>query len=345
MTGQPHEVEVTIYDGATLLVTRRCRLVHLPDGRAAAIWRGLAFPVLAGDRIDAAGDAWPAVETLPYAIGTRPFAVIEGQSEAYVLVPGGFIEAENSATAIRSSGIEVLRTGRYFGEAVKGVDADWFVRVVRPADCVDLAARLEPILGQPIARGNEESSTATRARLLTAELLAARDRETALRAELLEAQTAPMADAVSGAEARIEALREALAAEQQRREAAEQAVEAVESRPAVAPSGKIADEVRDVLAALLPDIQLLRDSIEVITLEFDTRRVVWRSLAELALAKGAPRDWKKIRGAEGWWERHMSDGRDNTGRIYARRGKGAAWEVLISHKSEQNRDIAWLARR
>jgi len=40
MTGQRHEVEVTIIDGDALVDTRRCRLVHLPDGRAAAVWRG-----------------------------------------------------------------------------------------------------------------------------------------------------------------------------------------------------------------------------------------------------------------------------------------------------------------
>ena len=33
MAAQPHEVEVTIYDGPTVLVTRMCRLVQLRDGQ------------------------------------------------------------------------------------------------------------------------------------------------------------------------------------------------------------------------------------------------------------------------------------------------------------------------
>ena len=107
----------------------------------------------------------------------------------------------------------------------------------------------------------------------------------------------------------------------------------------------MADEVRDVLAGLLPTLTMLRDSIEVITVEFARRGAVWRALGELASAASIPRDWKKIHGADGWWERRLSDGRDNTGRIYARRGGGSAWQVLISHKADQNRDIAWLDRR
>jgi hypothetical protein len=41
------------------------------------------------------------------------------------------------------------------------------------------------------------------------------------------------------------------------------------------PSGRVADEVRDVLAGLLPNIRMLRDSLDVITAEFASRRGVW----------------------------------------------------------------------
>lgn len=342
MTGQPLEVEVTIFDGATTLVTRRCRLVHLRDGRAAAVWRGLAFPVLPGDRIDAASEAWPVPETAPFANVPKPFGVIDGPSEAYVLIAGGFIDAETAAGKLRTAGFEVLRTGRYLGDPIENLDADWFVRIVRPPVPMDLAESLEPILGQPALRAPPMAAGDQRARLLAAELLAARGREEELQAELVRRRTA--ADTGSAAAAEIEALQDALAAEQRLREVAEQAAEAVERQPLPAPSGRMADEVRDVLAGLLPNMTMLRDSIEVITVEFARRGAVWRALGELASATAIPRDWKKIHGADGWWERHLSDGRDNTGRIYARRGGGSAWEVLISHKAEQNRDIAWLER-
>jgi hypothetical protein len=343
MAAPSHEVEVTIYDGPTTLVTRKCRLVHLRDGRSAVIWRGLAFPVLPGDRIDVAGDACPINETVPHANAPGAFGVIDGQSEAYVLIAGGFIDAEIAAGKLRTAGLEVLRTGRYLGDAIDHLDADWFVRIVRPVTPLDLAKSLEPILGQaalhppPVAIGDP------RARLLTAELLAARSREEGLRTELVRLQTAVHAD--SEATAQIAALQDMLAVEQRLREAAEEAADTVLRQPLPVPSGRIADEVRDVLTFLLPNISMLRDSIKVITLEFATRRGVWRALGELASAKGIPRDWKKIRGADAWWERHLSDGRDDTGRIYARRAAGFAWEVLISHKTEQVRDIAWLCRQ
>ena len=39
-------------------------------------------------------------------------------------------------------------------------------------------------------------------------------------------------------------------------------------------------------------------------------------------------------------DRHVSNGQDDSGRIYAQRANGS-WHLLISHKSEQARDIAF----
>ena len=50
-----------------------------------------------------------------------------------------------------------------------------------------------------------------------------------------------------------------------------------------------------------------------------------------------------MQGAAGWWERHVSDGQANTGRLYALYvGEAQLWDVLISDKAEQPRDMAWL---
>lgn len=343
MAGQPHEVEVTVCDGSTTLVTRRCRIVTLRDGRAAAVWRGLAFPLLPDDRIDAAGEASPVAETSPFGHVPRPFGVIDGPSEAYVLVAGGFLDAEAAAAKLRAGGFEVLRTGRYLGDTVDHFDADWFVRIVRPEGPPDLVETLEEILGPRAVRPPPANAGDTRARLLAAELVAARTHEEEMRAELARLRTE--AGAGAAAEAQIVALQDALAAEQRLREAAERTARAAEREPSPPPSGRIADEVRDVLTFLLPNISMLRDSTKVITVEFARRGTVWRALGELARAAGVPRDWKKIRGAYGWWERHLSDGRDDSGRIYARRSADSSWEVLISHKTEQVRDIAWLGKQ
>jgi hypothetical protein len=94
MTGPVLEVEIKICEGNVALNKRRCPLVRLRDGRSAVFWRGLAFPVLPGDRINIAEDAYPITETLPSATLPNAFAVIDGQDEAYILMAGGFIETE-----------------------------------------------------------------------------------------------------------------------------------------------------------------------------------------------------------------------------------------------------------
>jgi hypothetical protein len=351
MLVRPSEVDVTICDGAEMLETRRCHMVRLRDGRPAATWRGLAFPLLPDNRIDAAGKAWPIADTIPCAPPGPAFAVIDGASEAYVLVTGGFIEAETGAASLRQAGITVLRTGRYYGEAVADLAADWFIRIVRPPDTADLAQRLEPILAAHAVRPDDTGEADTRTRLLTAELLAARDRAAAMQQEIARL-CAMVASTAPEAQRQAAALQEALLEAQRLREAAEQAksqLQAAMAAPAPAPprplpSGRMADEARDVLAGLLPNIRMLRDSVNVITAEFASRRGVWRALGQLG-AGGIPRDWKKIQGAPGWWECHLVNGRDNTGRLYVRKAGGSAWDVLISHKAEQVRDIAWLERQ
>jgi hypothetical protein len=107
------------------------------------------------------------------------------------------------------------------------------------------------------------------------------------------------------------------------------------------------NEIEVVLETLLPGVRLIRDSIIVIAAEFSNRRALYRGLAELQIVNGRlPPTWKKLKGLDAWWERHMSDGQDDGGRVYARLGDSdRVWDVLISHKSEQSRDIAWLARQ
>ena len=97
--------------------------------------------------------------------------------------------------------------------------------------------------------------------------------------------------------------------------------------------GKIRDEIEVVLATLLPEVRLMRDSLNVISAEFSNRRALYRGLAELRTVAGRlPPTWKKLKGLDLWWERHMSDGQDDAGRVYAR-NSDRVWDVLVSHKS------------
>jgi hypothetical protein len=117
-------------------------------------------------------------------------------------------------------------------------------------------------------------------------------------------------------------------------------------RPAPQP-GKIKNEIEIVFATLIPEVRLMRDSLIVIAAEFSSRRALYRGLVELRTISGRlPPTWKKLKGLDDWWERHISDGQDDAGRVYARLASSErVWDVLISHKSEQARDIAWLARQ
>jgi hypothetical protein len=112
------------------------------------------------------------------------------------------------------------------------------------------------------------------------------------------------------------------------------------------PRTRLQDEIADILGTLLPNLNLLRDSLTVAASEYASRKALYRSLAELAAGEGRlPANWKPVQGTTGWWERHVSDGQDNTGRLYAQFLRSdRRWDVLISDKAEQPRDMAWLRR-
>jgi hypothetical protein len=280
--------------------------------------------------------------------------VIEGVEEAYVLLSGPSLSCETAAGALKASGHDVIRTGRYLGEPVDGLEADWFIRITKPKDeHGSLAALLTEVLaGQAIGVHSNETSGEYRARLITGELASVKAREAALRAEV--ARLKLELTSVGQTQVEIDELRTAIELERSLRAeadlaafaAAQLANEARVDRP-VAPPGKLRNEIEVVLETLLPGVRLMRDSLIVIAAEFSNRRALYRGLAELRIVNSRlPPTWKKLKGLDAWWERHISDGQDDAGRVYARFGDSdRIWDVLISHKSEQSRDISWLSRQ
>jgi hypothetical protein len=107
-------------------------------------------------------------------------------------------------------------------------------------------------------------------------------------------------------------------------------------------AGRLQDEISTLLASVRPDLRFLRESVTVLIGEFADRRGLYRALIELG-SDALGRAWKKMHAAPGWWERHVSNGQDDSGRLYVRRVE-RHWEVLVSHKSQQARDLGWLAR-
>ncbi|WP_157100020.1 hypothetical protein [Rhodoplanes sp. Z2-YC6860] len=349
---------ISVFDGLQLLELQECRIVVLPDGRKGAIWRSLAYPLLPpGDQIEVNGVAIPPDRcTYEAATPTISFGVIDGVAEAYLVLPGSATACERSAIALREAGFHVLRTGRYLGEPIPGIGGDWFVRFAKRSDLTDLESlrsELASILGLTKVDLNEAESTSaeTRSRLIAAELLAAKAREAGLRADIARLK----GNAAIGEDVKIEAelLRQAIEEERGLREAAElAAAEAASVRipppaPRATPSPKLIDEIQIVIGVLLPRTNLLRDSLTVVAAEFSSRRALYRTLAELQdQYDRLPPSWKKLQGLESWWERHVSNGQDDAGRAYARRViSERKWDVLISHKGEQTRDLAWLSRQ
>lgn len=331
----------------------------LPNGATGALWRGLVYPVGDHNDIDIAGEAVPPAACVaerarpPESLG---FASIQGVDEVYLLLSGPIAVREAAAASLRAAGIAVLRAGRYLGDPVDGFAADWFVRFERPPGGEAVDSVLSRILGaQRVAQqGEPEAASEIRQRLLQEELAAARLREAGLRSELASARAAAAQSNVIASEGE---LRSEIPREQQLRyeaEAARAAAEAAletaqaESLRARQPARRtrLQDEIAVVLEALLPNLALLKDSLTVVAVEYTSRKALYRALAELAHGDGRlPANWKAVQGATGWWERHVSDGQDNTGRLYASfASKDRRWDVLISDKGEQARDMAWLRR-
>jgi hypothetical protein len=350
---------ISIFNNGQLFETRECALVSLPDGREGAIWRGLAYPLeLPDQRIEMGGEAFPPGDCLHRGVRTQApranFAVIEGVEEAYVLVSGPSLSCETATGALKASGYDVIRTGRYLGDPVDGLEADWFIRISKPKDGRETLSLLltEVLLGQAMGIHSHETLGEYRAQLIAGELASAKAREAALRAEVARLRLELTSSGQTQTE--IIQLKAAIELERSLRQeadlaafaAAQLATETRADRP-IAPPGKLKNEIEVVFDTLLPGVRLMRDSLLVIAAEFSHRRALYRGLAELQIANGRlPPTWKKLKGLDGWWERHMSDGQDDAGRVYARLGESDRnWDVLISHKSEQSRDLAWLARQ
>ena len=344
---------IKIRDGASEIATQDCRILNAPDGRPCAVWRGLAFPLLAPeDAIDLAGEAFPpGLCGAPREVEPASrWTIVRGDAETYVLLAGSRETLDGVVRALTGDGVEVVRTGRYLGEAA---EADWFVRLARERD-QDVLACLERTLGSPEA----DRPGDLRAEVLRAEVVSAHAREAQIRAErdLLRRDLVARLSADSMA---LEAVRDDLERERAARVDAEAAlaenaarIERARVDPSTEPAPRtrsarvVEREMEAALTALLPRARLLRDTLTVVAIEFADRRGVYAALRELqASERGVPSAWKTLRGLDGWIERHVSNGQDDSGRAYARLDPSdRTWQVLVSHKGQQARDIDWLAR-
>ena len=331
-------IMVTFADLNQPIETRRCRLVHLPDGTPAALWRGLVWPIGPGGSIDIAGPASPLLPELPPP--DPRFGLIEGEEEASLVLEGSVTVRDAAVTALRQAGFGILRSGPWLGDPVDGVVGANFIRFARP-QVSDLRQAIVKILENTVRAASARPEPAGRLRALMIELMETRAVLARARTEHAEPQTEPFAET----EAELARVRqENTALLQEIADLHHQLAASASPRPEPnRAAGRLHDEIAVSLASFRPDLRFLRDSLMVVAGEFSDRRGLYRAVLELRSEALGP-SWKKIHGTSGWWERHVSNGQDDSGRIYARRGNGY-WELLVSHKAQQSRDINWLNRQ
>ena len=312
------ETEIVIMDGDVFIQLWPCSRTRMADGSEAAIWRGVAYRLQDGDRIDIS-----ACEP-KFAPGPTTRIIADGDT-SWVLVQGLASDLAHVKSMLAACGETVTRTGRWLGES-DGVTFDWFIRCASLLGTEALRL-LSPEEGSAAEANDRQRITALEGRLSELTAMVAR-------LESVRPVTAPaLRSDHELALARYEIAR--LHAE----------IETQAPTPPPPPAAlRLRDEIGAAIAALRPDVDLLRDSLEVVCVEFHARPALWRAIGELPASGERPEGWKSLRGVERFWERHISTGRDDSGRAYARFDRQSrVWRLLIGWKVDQSRDIAWLA--
>lgn len=355
-------INVAIFDGLQPVEERVCLCTSMPSGDPAVLYQGRVYPLTDGNRIDLSSPIPEQSTVCPEPPATGAVEIIWGAETAYALVSGSSACRTAVRAALTGFGAAVLREGQYVGDPLGLFTPDWFLRFGGTGldrDAIERAAIVAT--GQTHSQAVEGAGEDLRSQLLTTELLEARASNATLRAELAKvrllfaelnaATSADVAQAIALAE-RIDderqALRDALEEERRARSEAEStAAQMRADRPPQSSSLKaLRSEVARVFSHLLPDVEPLRDTLDVICYEFRDRGPLYRALSQLDPKTGTfPHRWKKLEGVDAW-ERHIADGLSDAGRVYAQfDGERRRFEVLVSHKGEQTKDLSWLRAR
>ncbi len=312
----------------------------LPDGRCGVRWAGLVFPLHPGDRVEVTDRAFLPGDCRPWAPQPGWRVVAEpGASDAYVFLDGPASARDRMLAAMAAAALQPVRSG----PNMSGMPGDWFIRVQGWSERAEQA--LADRLGAAAAHSAEDPAR-LRERLVQERFEQVAAERDALRQGLsaIREQLARAMDKVESSDAARAALQGELQRLMERVEAPPERAHA-EPAPPRSATAAVDREVATVMEHLLPRIDLVRDSLKLVCIELADRRGLWRGLAELDRAeRGTPAAWKTVRGADGWIERHFSNGQDNQGRLYARHD-AARWQVLVSHKQEQPSDMRWLRQQ
>jgi hypothetical protein len=289
-------------------------------------WRGVVYPLLPGDQIDVGlpQQAEPA--------SSGKHVMLPGHDVSWILLQGMATARDEALHSLEAAGFICSRSGRWLGDLVAGEAYDWFIRCEGEVDPAVIAGLLR---GQVQAAPDDPTA---RVALLEQRISDLKADLATLEAKLRKVPDVPDARPEDGARG-LEAALAQLAVLQ------DKLAEQPERLPPARPRDRLGDEIGLMLKGVRPDIEMLRDSLVVAVGEFTSRAALYRALGELPVEGGKPGAWKMLRSVERWWERHVSDGRDHTGRLYAKFDASARrWQVLLGWKQDQARDIAWLSR-
>ena len=98
----------------------------------------------------------------------------------------------------------------------------------------------------------------------------------------------------------------------------------------------------DVLKCLLPSVELLGDSLDILFREIQNCQKVLELLKTLE-SNPSQVVGKKVHATGGWFECHFNTGEDNCGRLYFKQ-ESDKWLVLVSVKSQQSMDFEYLKK-
>jgi len=100
--------------------------------------------------------------------------------------------------------------------------------------------------------------------------------------------------------------------------------------------------MKSLVAGVLPHVEFLRDSWDVLSMEIAEPEGVLRELHAICCSPAEVRA-KTVQGAREWKELHFKTGQGDNGRLYFRQSD-RRWIALISFKGSQEKDIDYLRK-
>lgn len=333
-------LSIEVCNNGSVVTRINTEMLALPDGRPAAKWGGLVFPLRDGNRIELT-DQGTVPASCRLWVDPKAFWRFEGGdigADGYVFFDGNDSDRARTARILVAAGAVVIRSG----PNLSGTPGDWFIRVAGPS--AEIESVLRDALGASASPEAASDMSAIRERLLVQaleEATAVRDR---LREELRELTTRVAEAPTEGSVIATQRQNlDAMAARLAELEANARQIqdESLAPKRADVAASRLEAALTVMAAATLPRITFLASSVSFIAIELSDRSVIWRILADLDRQdRGQPNGWKRLGGHPGWWERHFSTGQDDQGRVYGKLSTDrSGWYILVSHKQDQASDL------